>query len=229
MCGRYTLSNPDPKRLRLRFGVDGPFEFDQRPRFNVAPTDAVLAVRRSPAADAGPAAGGREFGYLRWGLVPGRWAEQGRPLINARAETVATQPAYRESFAERRCLLPADGFYEWRKDPEGKQPVWISRPDGELFAFAGIWAPGRRESGASCALITCEPNETVRPVHDRMPVVLDPAAEATWIDPAADEAALRELLRPAPGDLLELREVGDAVNDVREDGPHLLEPPMKLF
>ncbi len=168
MCGRYTLTNPDPKRLSLRYGLDGPFEFDERPRFNIAPTDSVLAVRAQE--------GKRDLGKLRWGLMPGRWAEKpGRPLINARAETVSTQPAYRESFKLRRCLLPADGFYEWKKLPTGKQPMWMARPERELFSFAGIWAKLERSDGEivhSCALITTEPNEMMRPIHDRMPVVL---------------------------------------------------------
>jgi putative SOS response-associated peptidase YedK len=227
MCGRYTLTNPDPKRLALRFAVGEPFEFDERPRFNIAPTDPVLAVRALESVER------RQLGRLRWGLLPGRWAERrGRPLINARAETIAGQPAYRESFRRRRCLIPADGFYEWRRDDTGKQPVWISRPGGELFAFAGIWAelerPGTKPL-SSCAIITCEPNQLVRPVHDRMPVVLDPETEAGWLDPDAGEAGLLELLRPAPEDALAIREVGDAVNDVREDGPHLLDPPLKLL
>ena len=220
MCGRYTLTNPDPKRLKMRFGIDDPFEFDERPRFNIAPTDSVLAVRRKEGA--------RELGKLRWGLMPGRWAEKpGRPLINARAETVATQPAYRESFKQRRCLLPADGFYEWKKLPTGKQPMWMSRPDRELFAFAGIWAELERKDGEvvhSCALITTEPNAMMRPIHDRMPVVLDPDAEGAWLDPdgAADDRL--DLLVPAPDDALVAREVSDLVNDVRKEGPALIEP-----
>jgi putative SOS response-associated peptidase YedK len=231
MCGRFTLTNPNPRRLASRFDLDGSFEIDDRPRFNIAPTDPVIAIRRSESV------AGNEAGVLRWGLVPGAWAEgKGqRPLINARAETVATQPAFRESFQQRRCLIPADGFYEWRQDPEGKRPVWFSRP-GEpgsaLFAFAGIWARLERDDAeplTSCALITCEPNDLVRPVHDRMPVVLDPAVEATWIDPDAAVDDLLELLRPAPDDALQSRDVGDAVNDNRADGPHLLEPPLKLF
>jgi putative SOS response-associated peptidase YedK len=225
MCGRYTLTNPDPKRLKIRFGIDSPFEFDERPRFNIAPTDSVLAVRRQEEE--------RELGKLRWGLMPGRWAEKGgRPLINARAETVATQPAYRESFHQRRCLIPADGFYEWKKLPTGKQPMWISRPDGDFFAFAGIWARLERSDGEvvhSCSIITCEPNDMMREIHDRMPAVLDPDVESTWLDPDADPDALLELLGPAPNDLLTAREVGDGVNDVRKDGPELLEPPLKLF
>src|SRR5205814_10671769 len=120
MCGRYTLTNPDPARIRARFDLGESAEVDAAPRYNVAPTDPVLAVRRRED-------GVRDAGMLRWGLVPGRWAERkgGRPLINARAETLTTQPAFAESFRERRCLIPADGFYEWRKDERGRTPVWI--------------------------------------------------------------------------------------------------------
>jgi putative SOS response-associated peptidase YedK len=226
MCGRYTLTNADPAVLRARFGIDGPFEFDERPRFNIAPTDPVLAIR---TADGGR----REAGRLRWGLLPGSWAEDnGRALINARAETIDRQPAYRESFLERRCLIPADGFYEWRQDENGKQPVWITRKDEEPFAFAGIWAAFRDSGGDaihSCSIVTCEPNELVRPIHDRMPVILDRAAEGSWISPDGDPETLRGLLRALEPDALSVREVSEAVNDVREDGPHLLAPPLKLF
>jgi putative SOS response-associated peptidase YedK len=227
MCGRYTLTDPQPSRLRSRFRLGESAAIDERPRFNIAPTDPVLAVRRHEGGD-------RDIGRLRWGLLPGAWAERrgGRPLINARAETLDTQPAFAESFRERRCLIPADGFYEWQAGPEGKQPIWLSRPDGELFAFAGIWARLEREGReplVSCALITCPPNETVRPIHDRMPVVLAPGAETAWLDPEADPGELLDLLVPAPDGELAPREVGEAVNDVRQDGPHLLEPPAEAL
>ncbi len=226
MCGRYTLTNPDPGAIRLRFDLDEAVQLEEAPRFNIAPTDPVLAVRR--ARD-----GRRDLGRLRWGLVPGRWAQKrsGRPLINARAETIQTQPAFRESFRERRCLIPADGFYEWRTDEDGKQAIWISRPDRGLFAFAGLWAELEQEGETlhSTAIVTCEPNELIQPIHNRMPVVLDRAAEAGWLDPAAEPADLAALLAPAPPEALELLEVADHVNDVRQDGPHLLEPPLKLF
>jgi len=128
MCGRYTLTNPDPARLRARFDILESIEVKDEPRFNIAPTDPVLAVRLLDQV--------RDLGRLRWGLVPGRWAEEkgARPLINARAETLARQPAFAESFRERRCLIPADGFYEWLTDERGKRPLWFSRPGGELFA-----------------------------------------------------------------------------------------------
>ena len=223
MCGRYSLSSPDADLLSRRFSLREGTTADEEPRFNIAPTDPVLAVRR---ADDGV----NELGTLRWGLVPGRWAEKGggRPLINARAETVESQPAFRESFAERRCLIPADGFYEWLTDDRGKRPVWISQADGGLFAFAGLWAalPDREGEGVlhSCTIVTTQPNELIRPIHDRMPVVLSADAEAGWLDPDAEAGDLRALLAPAPDELLVTREVGDYVNNVREDGPHLIEP-----
>ena len=226
MCGRYTLTNPDPGAIRLRFDLDESVTIDEAPRFNIAPTDPVLAVRRTQD-------GRRDLGRLRWGLVPGRWAQKrsGRPLINARAETIQRQPAFRDSFRERRCLIPADGFYEWRKDERGKQAIWISRPDRELFAFAGLWAELEQDGETlhSAAIVTCEPNELIRPIHNRMPVLLDRAVEASWLDPAAEPADLIELLAPAPSGALELLEVADHVNDVRQDGPQLLKPPLKLF
>lgn len=226
MCGRYTLTNADPAVLKARFGIDViPADFDERPQFNIAPTDPVLAIRTSEG-------GRREAGRLRWGLLPGSWAQDSsRALINARAETIAEQPAYRESFEKRRCLIPADGFYEWREGELGKEAVWISREDREAFAFAGIWAALRKggEGMHSCAIVTCAPNEVVRPIHDRMPVILEPDAESRWISPDGDHAALVDLLRPISPDVLDVREVSDAVNDVRQDGPHLLAPPLKLF
>ncbi len=226
MCGRFTLNDTNATKLRMRFDLSESVEIDERPRFNIAPTDPILAVRRDEE-------GVREAGRLRWGLQPGRWAlRPGRPLINARAETITEQPAFRDSFHERRCLIPADGFYEWRKDENGKQPIWISRPDGEHWAFAGIWAKLEDPDGQivhSCAIVTCEPNDLIKPIHDRMPVILEPGSEAAWIDPEMDPRSLAELLRPLASDQLRTREVSDAVNSVREDGPHLLEPPLKLF
>jgi putative SOS response-associated peptidase YedK len=223
MCGRYTLTSTDPARIRTRFGLAESAEVEEEPRYNIAPTDPVLAVRRTGE-------GGRAAGRLRWGLVPGRWAERrsGPPLINARAETLTTQSAFAESFRQRRCLIPADGFYEWRHDERGKTPVWISRPDGDLFGFAGVWAelPERDGSGAlhSCAIVTCEPNGLIRPIHDRMPVVLAPDREAAWLDPDLAEKELVSLLLPAPAGALVARDVGDYVNNVRDDGPKLIEP-----
>ncbi|MGZ5309323.1 MAG: SOS response-associated peptidase [Solirubrobacterales bacterium] len=228
VCGRYTLTDPDPRMLRLRFELPSSAELDEEPRFNIAPTDPVLAIRALEGA--------REAGRLRWGLVPPGATPKtiGRPLINARAESVDSQPAFKEPFRERRCLIPADGFYEWMVDEDGKRPVWITLPDGELFSFAGLWSlsqPKNAEEVTSCALVTTEPTEQMRPIHDRMPVILPRETEAEWLAPDADPEALKRLLGPG-SDGLEIREVGDFVNNVREDGPHLVEkrqPEPRLF
>jgi putative SOS response-associated peptidase YedK len=225
MCGRYTLTDPDPRLLRFRFGLTEKAEIEQRPRFNVAPTDPVLAVRLSHE-------GVPEPGTLRWGLIP-HYSEPesfDRLLINARAETVAEAPAFRDAFQTHRCLIVADGFYEWRAEETGKKPVWITRPSREPFAFAGLWARARRADGSdlhSCAIVTCRPGGVVAPIHDRMPVILEQADEALWLDPEAEEPELLELL--APTDDLTVTEVSDAVNDVRQDDPSLIEPPLRLF
>jgi putative SOS response-associated peptidase YedK len=225
MCGRYTLTDPDPRLLRFRFGLTESVEIEQAPRFNVAPTDPVLAVRLN-------AEGEREPGILRWGLIPDHADPDSfdRLLINARAETVAEAQAFRDAFRTHRCLIVADGFYEWRAEETGKKPVWITRASREPFAFAGLWAEARRADGSSvhsCAIVTCEPGEVVAPIHDRMPVILEQANEADWLDPHTGEERLQELL--APTDDLTVTEVSDAVNDVRQDGPALIEPPLRLF
>jgi putative SOS response-associated peptidase YedK len=154
-----------------------------------------------------------------------------RLLINARAETIAEAPAFRDAFAGGyRCLVVADGFYEWRSTETGKRPVWISRPGREPFAFAGLYARSKRADGSqlhSCAIVTCAPGEVVAPIHDRMPVILDSEVEAGWLDPEAAPDELMGLLRPT--NELDVTEVCDAVNNVREDSPHLLEPPLRLF
>ena len=144
MCGRYTLTDPDPRLLRFRFGLIESAEIEQEPRYNVAPTDPVLAVRLNGE-------GIREPGILRWGLIPHSANPDtfDRLLINARAETVAEAPAFRDAFQTHRCLIVADGFYEWRAEETGKKPVWITRPDREPFAFAGLWAAARRGDGST--------------------------------------------------------------------------------
>lgn len=225
MCGRFTLTDPDPRLLRFRFDLDEAVEIAERPRYNVAPTDPVLAIRLSRQ-------GAREVGRLRWGLVPhDADADRfDRLLINARAETVAEAPVFRDAFANRRCLVLADGFYEWKLTESGKQPVWITRPDRGPFAFAGLWAGARGENGAllhSCAIVTCPPGEILATIHDRMPVILEADVEAAWLRFDTEPSELLSLLGPT--EELQVTEVCDAVNDVREDGPHLLAPPLKLF
>ena len=225
MCGRYTLTDPDPRLLRFRFGLTESVEIDHEPRYNVAPTDRVLAVRLTDKGE-------REPGVLRWGLIP-HYADPesfDRLLINARAETVAEAAAFRDAFQSHRCLVVADGFYEWRQEETGMKPVWITRPSREPFAFAGLWAEARRADGSSvhsCAIVTCAPGEVVAPIHDRMPVILEREAEAEWLQPEAGPDQLAALL--VPTDDLTVTEVSDAVNDVRQDGPALIEPPLRLF
>ncbi|HEX4345181.1 MAG TPA: SOS response-associated peptidase [Solirubrobacteraceae bacterium] len=221
MCGRYTLAAPDPAQLRVRFGVDERLEI--RRRFNVAPGDDVLAVVRERDAKRPSGA------LLRWGLVP-HWARDPREIavrtINARAETVAERPAYRDAFERRRCLIVADGFFEW----SAGTPHWITREDGAPFAFAGLWASWRPpdqgdvEPLRTCSIVTTAAAGPVRELHDRMPVILDAADEPRWLDPATPAGELHALL--APGDpRLRLRPVSRAVNDARHDAPDCLDPP----
>ena len=223
MCGRYTLATPNHPGLRSRFGLDE--RVAVRRRFNVAPGDQVVAVTTdregSPRGDT-----------LRWGLVP-HWAgdpKVGARMINARAEGVTERPAFRDAFASRRCLVLADGFYEWERRPgAGKQPWWITRADGEPFAFAGLWATWRPptdgvEALRTCAIMTVAANGAVAPLHDRMPVILDPGAEAAWLDPGTPTPELHALLAPLPDDATALRAVGPAVNDARHDAEDCLDP-----
>ena len=220
MCGRYTLTDPDPRILRLRFDLAETAKIEEAARFNIAPTDPVLAIRRNDDGE-------REPGRLRWGIVPtGKTPKEvGRPIINLRAESVRGG-SFKSAFAERRCLLPADGFYEWQKTENGKQPVWMSLPDCELFSFAGMWSLAEDDDGNplhSCTLITTRPSAQMEPIHNRMPVILPRDAESLWLDPAADLEELGNLLEPREG--LEIREVADLVNNLRNDGPELLEEP----
>ncbi len=220
MCGRYTLATPDPSQLRARWPIGERLEV--RRRYNVAPGDDVLAVVRP--RDSEP-----EGTLLRWGLVP-YWAsdpkEIGVKTINARAETVAERPAYRDAFARRRCLIVADGFYEW----SAGTPHWITRADGAPFAFAGLWASWRPrgeddvEPLRTCSIVTTAAAGPVRDLHDRMPVILDPADEARWMDPATPADDLHALLAPA-GPPLHARPVSRNVNDARHDAPDCLDPP----
>jgi putative SOS response-associated peptidase YedK len=225
MCGRFTLTDPDPRLLRLRFDLSESAEIRQEPRYNVAPTDPVLAVRVNEQGE-------REPGRLRWGLIPGKADPDdfSRNLINARAETIAKAAPFKDAFHERRCLVVADGFFEWKATETGKHPVWITRPERELFAFAGIWASSRREDGSavhSCAIITCEPSKVVAPIHDRMPVILAGEAEEVWLDRDREADDLLAVLQPSED--LVAAEVSEKVNDVRFDGPELIEPPLRLF
>ena len=228
MCGRYTSQSP-PDVIADYFHVDEVVAPELGVRFNVAPSQDVYAVAQRH--------GVRRLGSLRWGLVP-FWADDpkiGNRMINARAETLATSSAFKRSFARRRCLVPADGFYEWQAVPgaKRKQPYYIRRRDGQPLAFAGLWevwrpkdAPeGDEESRlSSCTIVTTDANELLAPIHDRMPVILPPGVWDEWLDPDNEDVdRLSRLLVPAPEDLLELIPVGPDVSKVDNEGPHLIE------
>jgi putative SOS response-associated peptidase YedK len=219
MCGRFSLG-VDTDRLVAEFGL-ATIAGEHRPRFNIAPSQDVLAVVRGPD--------GLRAGLLRWGLIP-HWSKDssmGARTINARSETVDRRPAFEDSFRRRRCWVLADGFYEWRKEPDGSRtPFHFHLPDGRPFAFAGLWDRWRGLDGAeilSCTLLTTEPNEAVRPIHDRMPVVLPPDARGRWLDPDIDPDELRSLLRPFP-DLMIQHAVSDRVNSPAHDDPECVRP-----
>ena len=209
MCGRYTLATDDPGGLRRRFRLDERVEV--RRRFNVAPGDDVLAVTPSGAAE------------LRWGFL----ADQAYTTINARAESLTERPTWARALAGGRCLVIADGFYEWRREADGrKTPHWITRADRAPFAFAGLASPH-----GTCAIVTTAATPRLAALHDRMPVMLEPGAEAAWLDPEVAPREARELLAPYAD--TEAVPVGPAVNDARNDGPACLDPapppPPTLF
>jgi putative SOS response-associated peptidase YedK len=230
MCGRF-VSASTPDELANYFGALAP-DKDLDDNFNVAPTNEVYALR---AAD-----GERQLTTLRWGLVP-FWAKDlkiGSRMINARSETVSEKSAFRKAYEGRRCLIPADGFYEWAKvaGHKKKQPFYIFRPDGEPLVFAGLWARWRPKGDddakaddeievvESCTILTCGPNSDMEPIHDRMPVLVPATAWDDWLSPDTPLDVIADLLRPAPDGLLELRAVSTSVNNVRNNGAHLLDP-----
>ena len=226
MCGRMT-QRTDPAEIGRIFDA----EVDERqlqaepgPRYNVAPTQPVRVVVQSDET--------RFVELHRWGLVPAyaRRIADGARLINARAETVATSPAFRSSFARRRCLVPVEGFYEWHRDGRRRQPFLIYPPDERPLALAGVWNPWRDPRDGewllSCAVVTTRANGLVAALHDRMPVILDEPSARLWLDPSVgDPGLLTELLQPAAEDLLLMRPVSPLVNNPNNEGPALLEPP----
>jgi putative SOS response-associated peptidase YedK len=219
MCGRF-VQYSDPDIYASHFHAVT--LFDAKPRYNLAPTQPVLVVRQSDET--------RELVSLRWGLVPS-WSkgpDNRYSMINARAETVDTKPAYRNAFKYRRCLIPAEGFYEWKKDGRGKTPFLIRRKNGAPFGMAGLWERWHgkdNETIESCTIIVTEANAPVRELHDRMPVILPPKDYAAWLDPDnSNTEGLRKLLRPADPEPWTVREVSRKVNSPRNDGPDLIEP-----
>jgi putative SOS response-associated peptidase YedK len=222
VCGRYTLATPRPADIRDRFPIGESVQVAQR--FNVAPGDDVLAVTTSREGEP-------RGELLRWGLVPS-WADSpktGLKMINARVETVAERPAFRRAFERYRCLIIADGFYEWQRMAAGpKQPFHITRADGSLFAFAGLWSIWHGEGDETlrtCTILTTAANEAIAPLHDRMPIILPRDAEAAWLDTRTPAEALGQILVGLSPAQTILQAVGPAVNDARYDGPECLAPP----
>ena len=220
MCARYSITTAS-EALRRLFGFEE--QPNVEPRYNVAPTQAVPVVRRG-------ADGKRHYGSLRWGLIP-FWAKDlkiGARLINARAETLAEKPSFRNAVKQRRCLIAADGFYEWSGPKGAKQPHRFTLSDGGPFGFAGLWEQWRDPADGSeiesCTIVTCEANEVVRQIHPRMPVILPPDAHETWLDttrPANDALAL---LRPYPAEAMTSYPVSKALNRPVNDEPSMIEP-----
>jgi putative SOS response-associated peptidase YedK len=226
MCGRFTLVTAD-QDLAVQFNL--PAVPDLEPRYNIAPTQPVAAVRIAPEERR------RELVMLQWGLVP-FWAKDpkiGARMINARSETAAEKPAFRAAFRRRRCLVLADGFYEWQKQNGSKQPYYIQMEDKGAFAFAGLWerwqSKGENDESASvvesCTLLTTQPNDLVRAVHNRMPVILKPEDYALWLDPEVQDAQLlKPLLGVYPAEEMAAHPVSRWVNKPQHDDPACIEP-----
>ena len=219
MCGRYSLI-ADISGLQERFDFDGS-ELTHVPRYNIAPTQMALAVTNG---------GVRRGSYMRWGLIPS-WAKSasgGSRMINARAETVAERPSFRIAFQRRRCLVLADGFYEWKRKGSSKRPMRIVMASGEPFAFAGLWDVWRNPKGEvvrSCAIITTSANESLSPIHDRMPVILPRDLEPLWLDhDIQDYASLAGILTPYTTNEMALYEVSSLVNSPANDRPEVVVP-----
>lgn len=217
MCGRYELHH-SPAAITLAFGVDAPIAFALTARYNVAPTQLVPIIRLDDQ-------GRRIIAIAKWGFVP-RWAkEPGRQPINARAETVATSGLFRDAFKRTRCIVPVSGFYEWKARPSGpKIPHRITLATDEPYGLAGIWSRWTKPDGETLdtfAIITTTANELVAQVHDRMPVILEPAAYGRWLDPREDP---RDLLAPFDARRMRTHLVSTKVNAVKNDGPELIEP-----
>ena len=222
MCGRYGLNHPHPV-LADWYRASSMPEFALR--YNIAPTMEILAVRETER--------GREGSIMRWGLIP-YWTKDIKKmpvLNNARAETVAEKPAFRQAFRSRRCLIPASGFYEWKTEGRQKQPYFISSREGVPFSFAGIWETWNTDAGEmieSCTIITTGCNELMQPIHDRMPVILSPEDWEAWLDPdLKQKEILLSLLKPFDAEQMQAWPVSPAVGRVANQGERLVQPLMQ--
>jgi putative SOS response-associated peptidase YedK len=219
MCGRYTMFSPDEK-VRARFHADMPQESPAlQPRYNITPMQSVLTLTSELP---------RRFRMMQWGLIPA-WAKDdsmSAKMINARAETILEKPSFKNAFMQSRCLVIANGFYEWEK--KSGQPYYVSLRDGECFAMAGLWEawknPATQAIVHSCTVITTTPNTLIAPYHHRMAVILHEADEEGWLDHATPQSDLLDLLRPYPAEQMKIRPVSKQVNSIRNDSPDLILP-----
>jgi len=221
MCGRFRLGK-GREALKEYFGAEG--DLDWSPRYNVAPTDPIPTVRQNATRPV------RELSLMRWGLIP-YWANDasiGARMINARSETAAGKPAFRDALKLRRCLIPADGFYEWKKLPKSKQPYCFTLRDESIFAFAGLWERWKDPGGhtvETCSILTGAPNQLAATVHDRMPVILPPDNYDLWLDPGfKDVKEISAMLKPYDAALMKAYAVSTRVNTVKNDDPQCAEP-----
>lgn len=220
MCGRFALKTP-PRTIREHFNL--PEAVALTPRYNIAPSQEVAAVRKSPDKK------NRQLDMLRWGLIPG-WARDmkvGYRMINGRAETLAQKPSFRSAFRKRRCLIAADGFYEWHHAGKSRTPYFIQLKNDPVFAFAGLWESWNSPEGRtieSCTIITTAANELVKRMHDRMPVIISPDQYDTWLQDNAAPDSLQQLLRPYPADEMQMHRVGPGVNSPKNDAPECILP-----
>jgi putative SOS response-associated peptidase YedK len=215
MCGRFRLSRRKQIIEEHFDAVSG--EEDWSPRFNIAPTQPIPVIRQHPKEPI------RQLSLMRWGLIPS-WAKDSSAaasMINARSETASTKPAFHDALKSRRCLIPADGFYEWKRDGKAKQPFCFEVNEGELFAFAGLWDRWKDPSGdwmKTCSILTTTPNAVTSAVHDRMPVILDPDSYDLWLDPGmANVHVVSELLKPYDTKSMRCYPVSSRVNNVAND------------
>jgi len=217
MCGRYTLT-AEPEVIQKTFDLDT--VPDMRPRYNIAPSQKVPVITNNQP---------KSLSFFQWGLIPS-WSKDpsiGSRMINARSETLDQKPSFKQAFAKRRCLVPIDGFYEWRKEGNQKYPMYVHLKERELFAAAGLWETWKTPEGENlhtCTIITAEPNELVSQFHHRMAVILSSENYATWLADDTPADALKSLFEPYPPEKMAAYEVSKMVNNTANDSPQLIEP-----
>jgi putative SOS response-associated peptidase YedK len=220
MCGRFALKTP-PRSIQEHFNL--PEAVNLAPRYNIAPSQTVAVIRHLPEKSF------RQLDLLHWGLIPG-WAKDmniGYKMINARGETLGQKPSFRPAFKKKRCLIVADGFFEWKQSGKGKQPIYVQLANGAVFGFAGLWESWKKPSGdtvESCTIITTSPNELLQEVHERMPVILNPEKYTTWLQNSTPEHYLQQLLVPYPAIEMEFYRVSSLMNSPKNDLPSCIRP-----